>query len=327
MNDDRNVRPLGRRGLLLAAGGMTAGRAGAQPGFPDRPLRVVVSYGAGGAVDTLARIVMPRLAQRLGQPVVIENRPGAGGTIGATFVARAQPDGYTLLDDGSGFVINSVLMPQLPYDIRRDFRPVARIATIPNVLVLGPAIPARSMGEVLALARASPGGLDCSSTGTGSAQHLALEMLNRMAGVRINHVPYRDAPSSQNDLRAGRIAMTFATATTAIPLHGQDGMRVIAQGGTQPIDRLPGVPPIAETVEGFRSEEWQGVFLPTATPPEIVARLHAELTAALAEPVVQERFAALGARSRPETPDDFAGFIAAEAARWSALVREAGIAL
>ncbi|MCR0982544.1 Bug family tripartite tricarboxylate transporter substrate binding protein [Roseomonas populi] len=327
MTSERDHWPT-RRGLLLASGLAACAARGvrAQGTYPDRPLRVTVSYGAGGAVDTLARIVMPRLGQRLGQPVVIENRPGAGGTIGAAFVARSTPDGYTLLDDGSGFVINAALM-QLPYNIRQDFRPVARVATIPNVILLGPSVQARSLKELLDLARAKPGELDCSSTGVGSSQHLALEMLNRMADVRINHVPYRDAPSSQNDLRSGRIAMTFATATTAIPLNGQDGMRVIAQGGEEPIPRLPGVTAISELVPGFRSEEWQGVFAPAGTPRDIVARLNAELTEALAEETIRERFTALGARSRRETPEEFATFVAAEAERWSALVREARIAL
>ncbi|MCK8788033.1 tripartite tricarboxylate transporter substrate-binding protein [Roseomonas sp. NAR14] len=322
--------PFGRRALLLAGAGLGAGlsrAARAQGGYPDRPVRVVVSYGAGGAVDTLARIVMPLLGQRLGQPIVVENRPGAGGTIGAGAVARSQPDGYTLLDDGSGFVINAILMPQLPYDIRQDFRPVARVATIPNVILLGPSVRARTLPELLEFARANPGELDCSSTGVGSAQHLGLELLNRMAGVRINHVPYRDAPASQNDLRAGRIAMTMATATSAIPLNGQDGMRVIAHGGEQPIVALPDVPAISATVPGFLSQEWQGVFAPAATPAAIVERLNAELRAVLAEEAVVRRFTALGARGGTETPAEFKAFIAAEIERIGALVREARIAL
>lgn len=319
----------GRRGILAAMAASLAPtglRAAAPSGYPDRPVRLTVSYGAGGAVDTLARIMMPKLAQRLGQTVIIDNRPGAGGTIGAASIARAPADGYNLLDDGSGFIINSILM-QIPYDIHKDFEPIARVATIPNVLLLGPSIQAKTVAEVVAQAKADPGGLDCSSTGVGSSQHLALEIFNKMAGTRIAHVPYKDAPASQNDLRSGRIAMTFATATTAIPLHGQNGMRVIAHGGTEPIEMLPGIPPISDTVQGYSSQEWQGIFAPAGTPGPILDRLSESLSAVLSDPAIVERFTQLGARSRPETRQEFTTFIREEARRMAAQIKEAGIAL
>lgn len=319
---------LRRRALMAAAGAAPLARpAAAQSGFPDRPVRVIVSYGAGGAVDTLARLVMPRVSLRLGQPIVVENRPGAGGTVAAAAVARSRPDGYTLLDDGSSFAVNPSLIPNLPYDPRRDFVPIGRVATIPNVLLLGPGIAVNTVPELIAFARANPGRVDCSSTGVGSGQHLGLEMLNRLAGLRINHVTYRDQPSALNDLRAGRIAMACTTATSAIPVQGRDGLRVIGHGGDEAIAALPGVPRIADTLPGYRSEEWQGVYAPAGLPPEIAERLNRDLMAALAEPAIVERFAALGAYHRAETVAEFTAFVDAELRRAATLVAEANIRL
>lgn len=328
MSHSAMPRAMRRRALIAAAGAAPlATTARAQSGFPDRPIRVVVSYGAGGAVDTLARLVMPRVSLRLGQPIVIENRPGAGGTVAAAAIARSRPDGYTLLDDGSSFAVNPSLIPNLPYDPRRDFVPIGRVATIPNVLLLGPAISVTSLAELIAIARANPGGLDCSTTGVGSGQHLGLEMFTRMAGVRINHVTYRDQPSALNDLRAGRIAMASITATSAIPVQGRDGLRVVAHGGAEPIQALPGVPRIADTLPGYLSQEWQGIYAPAGLPPEIAERLNRELVASLAEPAIVERFAALGARGSAETVAEFTAFVASEIQRWGALIAEANIRL
>ena len=319
-----------RRALVAAVGVVPQVRistATAQSTFPDRPIRVIVSYGAGGAVDTLARLVMPRVSLRLGQPIVIENRPGAGGTVAAAAVARSRPDGYTLLDDGSSFAVNPSLIPNLPYDPRRDFVPIGRVATIPNVILLGPGIAVRDLAELIAFARENPGRLDCSTTGVGSGQHLGLEMFNRMAGLRINHVTYRDQPSALNDLRAGRIAMACTTATSAIPVQGRDGMRVVGHGGMDPIASLPDVPRIADTLPGYRSEEWQGVYAPAGLPLEIAHRLNRDLMASLAEPMLVERFAALGAHSSVETVPEFTEFVDAEIRRAAALITEANIRL
>lgn len=315
-----------RRALIAATAASALARpALAQSAFPDRPIRVVVSYGAGGAVDTLARLVMPRVSLRLGQPIVVENRPGAGGTVAAAAVARSRPDGYTLLDDGSSFAVNPALIPNLSYDPRRDFVPIGRVATIPNVLLLGPLLDVTNVAQLIVFARENPGLIDCSSTGVGSGQHLGLEMFNRMANVRINHVTYRDQPSALNDLRAGRIAMACTTATSAIPVQGRDGLRVVGHGGDTPIAALPGVPRIAESVPGYRSEEWQGVYAPAGLPPEIAERLNRELVAALAEPAIVERYAALGAYAGAETVAEFTAFVDAEITRAAALIAQANI--
>ena len=309
---------------MLAAGSLPLPLL-AQEAYPARPVRLIVSYGAGGAVDTVARLVFPRVSEALGQPVVVENRAGAGGTIAANAVAQSRPDGYTLLDDASGFAINPALMPRLPYDARRDFLPVARIVTVPNVLLLGPGCPAPTVPELIALAKAKPGEITCASTGTGSSQHLALELFNRTAGTEIVHVPYRDTPAAQNDLRAGRISMIVSTATSALPLHGQEGLRVIAHTGREPVARLPGVPPVADTLPGYESLEWHGLFAPAGTPPAIAAHLAAVLDGALKEPGLRERLAALGASAGVLPPDDFRSFVGGEIDKWGRLIRAAGI--
>ncbi|MFC7737211.1 Bug family tripartite tricarboxylate transporter substrate binding protein [Roseomonas sp. GCM10028921] len=309
---------------MLAAGSLPLPLL-AQEAYPARPVRLIVSYGAGGAVDTVARLVFPRVSEALGQPIVVENRAGAGGTIAASTVAQSRPDGYTLLDDASGFAINPALMPRLPYDARRDFLPVARIVTVPNVLLLGPGCPAATAPELIALAKAKPGEITCASTGTGSSQHLALELFNRTAGTEIVHVPYRDTPAAQNDLRAGRISMIVSTATSALPLHGQEGLRVIAHTGREPVARLPGLPPVADTLPGYESLEWHGLFAPAGTPPAIAAHLASVLDGALKEPGLRERLAALGASAGVLPPDDFRSFVGGEIDKWGRLIRAAGI--
>ena len=316
---------LSRRGLATLAAGLLPLPLLAQEAYPARPVRLVVSYGAGGAVDTVARLVFARVAEGLGQPVVVENRAGAGGTIAANAVAQSRPDGYTLLDDASGFAINPALMPRLPYDARRDFLPVARIVTVPNVLLLGPACPASTVPELIALAKAKPGEITCASTGTGSSQHLALELFNRTAGTEITHVPYRDTPAAQNDLRAGRIGMIVSTATSAIPLHGQEGLRVIAHTGQEPVARLPGVPAVAGTLRGYESLEWHGLFASAGTPPEIAARLVTALDGALQDPGLRERLTMLGASPGLLSPGAFSDFVGGEIEKRGRLIRAAGI--
>ncbi|WP_338662907.1 tripartite tricarboxylate transporter substrate binding protein [Pararoseomonas sp. SCSIO 73927] len=314
-----------RNALAALAVGLLPLPVRAQEAYPARPVRLVVSYGAGGAVDTVARLVFPRVAEALGQPVVIENRAGAGGTIAANAVAQSRPDGYTLLDDASGFSINPALMPRLPYDARRDFLPVARMVTVPNVLLLGPGLAARTVPELIAAAKAKPGEITCASTGTGSSQHLALELFNRTAGTEMVHVPYRDTPAAQNDLRAGRIGMIVSTATSAIPLHGQESLRVIAHTGREPVARLPGVPAVAETLPGYESLEWHGLFAPTGTPPEVAARVAAAMEGALKDPALGERLATLGASPGLLRSQEFRAFLDGEIDKWGHLIREAGI--
>ena len=330
---DIGPRPDIRRRAVLAglAGGLAAASlardARAQARYPERPVTVIVTYGAGGAVDTVARVVFAKLSERMGQPFVVENRPGGGGTIGAAATARARPDGLTLMDDASGFAINPALRPRLPYDAGRDFLPIVRIAAVPNTIVAGPACPARTLADLIALARSRPDDLDCATTGTGSSQHLTLELFNRLAGVRINHVPYRDTPAAQNDVLAGRIALYCATATSAAPHHNQGGLRVLAHTGHKPVEALPGVPAASATLPGFEGLEWHGLFAPRGTPDEVVRRLNAEVNAALRDPEVLARLSGLAAQAEANTPEQFQAFVASEIEKWGRVAREASISL
>jgi tripartite-type tricarboxylate transporter receptor subunit TctC len=326
MSEQNNGPGLTRRAMLAGTAALSLPMAArAASTYPDRPVRVIVAYGAGGAVDTVARLVFTEAGKRLGQSFVIENRGGAGGTLGAAAVARSAPDGYTLLDDASGFSINPSLMPRLSYDARKDFAPVARIITVPNVIVAGPSCPAKDLAELIALGKAKPGEMDCASTGTGSAQHLSLELLNHLAGLRIGHVPYRDLPAALNDLSAGRIALMVMTATSAIPRHGEGGLRVIAYLGRAPVQALPGVPAAIDTLTGLECLEWHGVYAPAGTPEPIVQALNAALAEAVREPTVAERLTALGADTEQLTPAGLATFLDGELNKWAGVIRDAGI--
>lgn len=328
----RSRSTLSRRTLLAGGTGALSaaalvGRASAQGRYPSRPVTVIVTYGAGGAVDTVARVVFARLSERMGQPFVVENRPGGGGTIAASTASRARPDGQTLMVDASGFAINPVLRSRLPYDARRDFVPIARIVTVPNTIVAGPGCPANSLAELVEFAKSRPDGLDCATTGIGSSQHLTLELFNHTAGLRINHVPYRDTPAAQNDVLAGRVALYCATATSAAPHHNSGGLRILAHTGSGPVEALPGVPAASTTLPGFEGVEWHGLFAPRGTPPEIVRQLNAELNATLGEPEIRTRLATLAAQPEPSTPEAFAAFVAAEMDKWAGVARSADIHL
>jgi tripartite-type tricarboxylate transporter receptor subunit TctC len=250
---------------------------------------------------------------------------GAGGTIGAGVVARSAPDGYTLLDDASGFSINPGLRSQLPYDPKRDFQPVARVVIVPNVILAGPSCPAEDLAGLISFAKANPGALDCASTGTGSAQHLSLELLKHLAGIQIGHVPYRDTPAGLNDLMAGRIALFTMTATSATPRHGSDGLRVLAHLGRSPIASLPGVQPAYPVVPGLECLEWHGIFAPAGTPDRIVQTLNATVADSVREPAVAERLAALGAQTDQLTPSALGDFVDGETKKWTDVIRTAGV--
>jgi tripartite-type tricarboxylate transporter receptor subunit TctC len=295
-------------------------------GTPGRVIRVVNAYGAGGTADIVCRLLFGRLAERSGQSFVVENRPGAGGTIAATVVARAAPDGNTLLYDATAHSVNPALFgPKLPYDTQRDFLPVFLSLITPNTILGSRLFAPRTVPELIAAAKAAPGEIDAGSTGIGSAQHLTLALFNQMAGVQINHVVYRDSPAARNDLVTGRIHLQFSNVPGSVT-HVQAGTaRVLAHAGDEAVAVLPGVPAIAETLPGFETYEWNGVFLPAGTPEEIRRGLNAALNATAAEPAVAARLAALGGLLRPNTPDEFAGFLEGQFALHGRVVREANI--
>jgi tripartite-type tricarboxylate transporter receptor subunit TctC len=279
------------------------------PRYPARTVRVVNAYSPGGTADVVCRIVFGRLSERLGQGFAVENRPGAAGTIAAQAVARAPADGYTLLYDATAHSVNpSLFGTRLPYDTQRDLLPVFLSMVTPNTLMCHPGFGARTIPELIALAKANPGRLDCSSTGIGTVQHVSLELLNQRAGIRINHIVYREIAASRNDLTSGRVPMQFSNVPSTLPLLQAGQVRCLAHCGPAPISLLPGVPAMAETLPGFETWEWNGVFVPAGTDGGLIRHLNAALNAVIREGDVMERLTGLGALPRANTVEEFAEF-------------------
>ena len=288
----------GRRALFGAAAGFGAitvsrpARAQAAP-WPQRPVRVVIPYAPGGGADTVGRILFGKLGEILGANFVIENRGGGAGTIGAAAAAQAAPDGYTLLHDATALSVNPALFEKLPYDTARAFRPVFLAGRVPNLLLVHPDVPARSVAEVVALAKAAPGGIEFASSGNGTVQHMALEMLARTAGVNLNHVPYRGGAPALTDLIAGQVRFFFSNASASTG-HARAGrVRAVAHTGTGRIAAFPDLAAVADTYPGFTAYEWNGVLAPAGVPEPIVQRLSDGLNAAIRDPAVMERLAGL----------------------------------
>ncbi len=301
--------------------------ARAQGSYPERPVRVVIPYAAGGGADTVGRILFAKLGEILQQSFIIENRGGGAGTIGAAVVAKAPADGYTLLHDATAFSVNPSLFDRLSYDTRRDFRPIFLAARVPNLLLVHPSITLQSVPEVIAFAKAQPGGLEWASSGNGGIQHLALEMFARAADIRLNHVPYRGGAPALTDLIAGQIKFYFSNAAASTGHVRAGRVRAIAHTGAQRIATFPDLPRVAETLPGFEAYEWNGVFAPAGVPDAVVARINQGLNAALAAPDVAERLAGLSVEARPNTPAECGAFVEAEMAKWERVVREANIRL
>ena len=264
-----------RAALALGAGLAVPALSRAQPRFPDRPIRLVVPFGAGGNLDTLARMLIPGVSERLGQPIVIENRAGAGGNIGTEVVARAAPDGYTLLLGSNGaLTINPLIMERVPYDPAKDFAPVCLCFRTPQVLVISPKLPVRTLAEFVAYAKARPGQLQCGSAGSGTSNHLNIELLNAATGIGLVHVPYRASGAATPDLLNGALASSMEQITTALPLHRDGQLPIIAAALPQPLPLLPGIPTLAEAgVPGGGLVSFIGILVPSGTPGRIVATL------------------------------------------------------
>lgn len=313
-----------RRSLLIAAALGIAVPAWAQPA---PPIRLVVPFTPGGSSDILARALAPRLALALGRNVIIDNRPGAGGSLGAAEVARAAPDGQTLLMGHIGtLAVNPALYPRLAYDPIKSFTPVAWVARVPNVLVVRAASPWKTLSDFVQSARARPGQLTYSSGGNGSAAHIGFEYLKLRTKIFVLHIPYRGTAPSINDLLAGQVDATF-TGTPAVLPHVRSGrLRALAVGSSGRIEALPDVPTIAEAgYPGFEADQWYGVVAPAGTPAALVVRLNAEINKALALPDVARQLAAEGAVPAPATPEDFARLIAREIPRWAEVVRAGNV--
>jgi tripartite-type tricarboxylate transporter receptor subunit TctC len=319
---------LTRRTLLAGmAGAPFAGGASAQAAWPTRPVRVLVPYPPAGGADTTARIVYAKLSQMLGQQFVVENRGGAGGTIGEAVVAKSDSDGYTILHDATAFSVNSSLYPNLPFDYIKDFDPVILVSLVPNILVVTPSVPVTTVADVIAFAKASPDGIDMASSGNGTLQHLSLEMFRSQTGIKINHVPYRGGGSALTDVMAGQVKFFFSNGSSVVGLIKGGKVKAIAHTGKGRLNSLPDIPPVSDTLPGFEAYEWNGVFVPHGTPAAIVQKLNASINDALRSAEVTSRFEQLNVETRPNTPEEFRSFVDGQMKLWSRVVKEANIKL
>ncbi|WP_226381435.1 tripartite tricarboxylate transporter substrate binding protein [Falsiroseomonas ponticola] len=314
-----------RRAMLAAA---LSAPALAQEAWPARPVRVIVPFAAGGGADLVARAVSAKLQERLGRQFVIDNRPGGAGNIGTDAAAKAAPDGYTLLITGPSHVNNAHLFRSLPFDPIRGFAPVSLLTSAPYVLIADPALPLRSLGDLVAAAKARPGALSYGSAGNGTAGHLAMEMIKSQAGIDMVHVPYRGSPAVLTDIMGGRIAVAFDNVLSSAPGIAAGQLRGLAVSGARRAPALPEVPTIAESgLPGFDVTVWQGALFPAGTDPAIVARLGAEMGLAMQAPDLRARLAELGAEAIGGTPADFARFLEQEMRVWGEAVRQTGARL
>jgi tripartite-type tricarboxylate transporter receptor subunit TctC len=318
-----------RRSVLKGAGVIMAAPFVGTPAhaqdWPAKPVRVIVPYPPGGGADTVSRIFFAKLSETLGQQFVIDNRGGAGGTIAAAVAAKADPDGYTILYDATAFSVNTFLYANLSFDYGKAFQPVFLASLVPNILVVTPSVEAKSVADVIALAKATPGGLDFASSGNGTVQHLSLEMFRHMTGTQINHIPYRGGGPALNDVIGGQVKFFFSNGSASVGLVQSGKVRGIAHTGKGRLATLPDLPPVSDTIPGFEAFEWNGVFVPTGTPAAIVAKLNVGLNAMLKEPAVTDRLDKLNVEYKANTPDDFHAFVTAELERWSRVVKEANI--
>jgi tripartite-type tricarboxylate transporter receptor subunit TctC len=324
----RGVRAVRRRAVLGAAVVLAAPSIVRAQAYPARGVRVVNAYSPGGTADVVCRILCQALTERLGQTFTVDNKPGAGGTVAAQIVARAPNDGYTLLYDATAHSVNpSLRRGQLTFDTLKDLLPVFLSMQTPNTLMRNVQFEAATIPELIALAKKKPGVLDCASTGVGTVQHISLELLNHMAGIKINLVPYRDFGTLRGDLVSGRIPLQFSNVPGTVGIRGTKEVTCMAHTGPKPIDVLPGIPGIAEVLPGYETWEWNGVFVPAGTDPGLIARLNQEMNAAFAVPAIAARLAELGALTRTNTVQEFADFREKQIAFFTDMVQRANIKL
>ncbi len=307
--------------LLLAASGMAAAQQ-----YPAKPIRVVVPFPSGGPSDIVGRVVSQKLSEAWGQPVIVDNRAGAGGVIGTEFVAKGPADGYQILHGTiGGLAVAMSLQSNRGYDTLRDFVPITQTVTVTNFLVVHPTVPAKSIRELIALAKTRPGKLNYASSGSGTGPHLAGELLKYMAGIDIIHVPYKGSAPGLTAMLSGEVDITFENSLLVMPHIASAKVRPLGVTGTQRSKLLPTLPTIAETLPGYNASGWYGFVAPAATPKDVVAKLSAEMVRILRQPDVVTRLAGQGAEPVASTPDEFAAFIRAEIDKWSKVVKQAGL--
>jgi tripartite-type tricarboxylate transporter receptor subunit TctC len=319
---------LPRRRFLHLAAGAAALPAGSRfawaQAYPTRPVRIIVGFAAGSSNDILARLMAQWLSERLGQPYIVETRPGAGGNIATEAVVRAPPDGYTLHLAGSPDAINATLYDNLNFNFIRDIAPVAGIASAPNVMVVHPSFPANTVPEFIAYAKANPGKINMASAGAGSVSHMSGELFKMMAGVNLVHVPYRGQPPALTDLLGGQVQVDFATMPPSIEHVRAGRLRALAVTGATRSDVLPDTPTVADFMPGFEVTAWTGIGAPKGTPAEIIEKLSKQLNAALADPKMKARLADLGGTALPGSPADFGKLIAEDTQKWGKVVKFSG---
>jgi tripartite-type tricarboxylate transporter receptor subunit TctC len=293
--------------------------------YPSRPVRMIVPLSPGGFADTPARILAPRLAEQLGRPFFIENRPGAGGTIGADFVAKSAPDGHTLLFTATPHVISAWLYRNLPYDALRDFAPISLVATGPYALVVHAPFPSGSVRELIAAAKSAPGKIDYASSGNGSAQHLVTALFASMAGIELNHVPYKGSSQAMQDLVSGQVKVSFAGIPNVLSHIRAGRLRALAVTTPRRWPELADVPTVAEAgIPGYEATLWLALAAPAATPPDIVQRLHTEVAKALQDADVQNSFRGAGVEAAAMTPQELERFLLGEHDKWGKVVKDTG---
>lgn len=318
-----------RRRLLQLAGATAAlasgSRIAAAQSYPSRPVRWFIGFTAGGTTDIIARVVAQELTERLSQPFIIETRPGAGTNIATEFVVRAPPDGYTLLFASGPNAINATLYPKLNFNYLRDIAPVASIVRVPNVMVVHPSVPVKTVPEFIAYAKANPGKINMASSGVGSTPHLSGELFKMLAGVDMQHVPYRGAAPAMVDLLAGQVQLYFVTTPVSIEYIRSGRLRALALSTATRSEALPDLPTVGEFVPGYEASAWYGIGAPRATPADVIQKLNSEVNAVLAEPKIKARFDDLGGVILRGTPAEFGKLVADETEKWGKVVRFAGL--
>lgn len=314
-------------GLCGACLALASGLAGAQTSYPNKPIKVVVPFAAGGTTTILARMLAERMGQQMGQSVVVDNRPGAGGNIGMDLVAKAEPDGYTILMGPIGLAINPALYAKMSFDPVKDLVPIGLYAGVPNLLVVHPSVPANNVKELVAYAKAHPGKLNYASNGNGTSSHLAAEMLKAAAGVDIAHVPYKGGGPAMQDLIGGQVSMLFDQMPAVLPQVQGGRVRALGVSSLARSAAAQDIPAVSESLPGFDMTVWFGFLAPKGTPTDIVARLNAEMNRALKDPAFQTQLAGMGVTPMPSSPAEFGSFIRREMTHWAKVVKDSGAKL
>ncbi len=330
MKVSRMIDRVNRRDVLsvLAGGGLAIAwpRAGLAAGYPDHPIRVAVPFSAGGAVDIVARTVMQQVSAQLGQPIVIENRPGANGDIAPAYVARAAPDGYNLLIGANGLATNASLFDNLPYNAIRDLEPIALVGYTPLILVVQPSFEAKTVKDLVAMAKADPGKLTYASAGNGTSGHLAAEIFKQVTGIDALHVPYKGGAQALVDIIGGRISFMFVDPVQVMPQIQANQVRAVAVSSLERLALLSDIPTVTEAgYPGVEATVWWGFLAPAHTPSEVVARLNKEIDIALQDQKVKDSLLSMGVVIKGGSPDDFRAFLKSETDKWAGIIRVARI--